>query len=223
MSTPPNAVTTCSKAARTEAASVTSHSTGIASAADRLGFLDCGRKVDVEQRYRRARGREGLRDCRADGAAGAGDGRDLAGERFLGDCAELCLFERPVFHVEHVGFGNSLEASDRLGIGDGVDGGFGKIGGDARVLARSAEPEQSEAGHEHDPRQWIERALCAAGARIVAREIGVVVGDEFRRRLFGGAAEVRELSSLRRRQNERPVLGADGVVGRDHARLAVTA
>ena len=36
-----------------------------------------------------------------------------------------------------------------------------------------------------------------------------------------GAAEIVELAGLRRRHDQRPVLGADGVVGRDHAGLAV--
>ena len=45
-------------------------------------------------------------------------------------CAELGLFDRPVFAVEHVGFGDRLEAADRLGVGDGRDRGLGEIGGD---------------------------------------------------------------------------------------------
>lgn len=60
-------------------------------------------------------------------------------------------------------------------------------------------------------------------ARIVMRKIGVIIGDKvidcgvYRRR------EIREPSRFRRRHNQRIVLGAQGVIGGDDARLAVTA
>ena len=100
-----------------------------------------------------------LRGRGADRAGRAGDHRDLAGERLLWRRAELGLLERPVFHVEHVGFGDRREAADRLGVGDGLDRGFGEVGGDARVLLAAAEPEQAEAGHQDHAR--------AAGSSIV--------------------------------------------------------
>ena len=118
------------------------------------------RFVDVEQRDFGAGRREGFGGGGADRAGRPGDRRDLPGERrFLGG-AELCLFERPVFHIEHVGFGNRLEPPDRLRIRDGRDRGFGEIGGDPRVLLGAAEAEQAEARHQHDARQRIEHASC---------------------------------------------------------------
>src|ERR1700724_3871953 len=68
--------------------------------------------------------------ARTEGAAGAGDGGDLACERRVLACAELGLFERPIFTIEHVGFGDRLEAADRLGVAHALDPGFGDVGCD---------------------------------------------------------------------------------------------
>jgi len=50
-------------------------------------------------------------------------------ERLFGCGAELCLFERPVFHVEQVGVVERLIAPGRFGIGDGLDRSLGQVGG----------------------------------------------------------------------------------------------
>ena len=96
-----------------------------------------------------------------------------------------------------------------------------QVGGDPCVLLRSPEAEQAEAGDERDARQRIERLLDAADARILAREIALVVLDERLHRRVRGALEVIRLAVLGRGDHQRPVLGADGVIGRDHACLAV--
>ena len=67
----------------------------------------------------------------------------------------------------------------------------------------------------------IELGLGVAGGRVLAGEIGVVVGDELGDRLAHGAGKIVELARLRRRDHQRPVLGADDVVRRHHAALAV--
>ena len=110
--------------------------------------------------------------------------------------------------------------ADRLGVADAFDPGFGDIGGDDRVAFGAAETEQAEAGHQHDAGQGIELVLDAADALVVAREIVSIARGELARPLARDAGEVVELAVLRRRQDQRPVLGADGVVGRDDAQLA---
>ena len=168
MSTPPKVSTTLSNAALTEAASVTSQAMPSAAPPIALAFSFAAVFVHVEQRDFGAGRGECLRGRGADRAARAGDRRDLAGERLFGRAAELGLLERPVFHVEHVGFVDRLEAADRFGVGDGLDRGFGEVGGDARILLRAAEAEQAEPRHQHDARQRIEHLLDAADARVVA-------------------------------------------------------
>ena len=64
-------------------------------------------------------------------------------------------------------------------------------------------------GIEHGPR--------LAEARVVALEVRLVAGDELLRRPPRAALEVVELAGLRRRHDQRPALGADGVIGRHHA------
>ena len=135
-----------------------------------------------------------------DGAAGAGDDGDLAGERLFRRGAELRLFERPILHVEHLGFGDRLEAADGLGIRDDLDRALRQVGGDACIFFRSAEAEQAEAGDERDPRQRIERLLDAADARILAGEVVVVVLDERLHRRVGGVLEIIRLAVLRARR-----------------------
>src|SRR5262249_21777802 len=114
----------------------------------------------------------------SDRAASAGDGYDLARQRFFRLFSELGLLQRPVFDVEHVSFGNRLEASNRFRVCDGFDCGFSQIGGDARILLAAAEAKQSESGHEYDPGEGIEHALGAVAARVVALEVGAIAGRE---------------------------------------------
>src|SRR5262249_56503801 len=94
--------------------------------------------------------RERVRGRRPDRAAAAGDDGDLAGERLLRRGAELGLLERPIFHVEHLGFRDRLEATDRFGIGDDLDRALREIGGDFGVLFRTSEAEQAQARDERD-------------------------------------------------------------------------
>ena len=114
-----------------------------------------------------------------------------------------------------------LEAADRLGIGDDLGRALREIGGDLGVLLRTSEAEQAEAGHERDARERVERALDPAGARILAGEIGLVALAEVGHRRLRGALEIIHAVARGRDGDERPVLGADGVVGRYHAGLAV--
>ena len=128
-----------------------------------------GGEIDVEQRHLGAGRCERPRGRGADGAAAAGDDGDLAGERQVFDRAELGLLERPVFHVEHVGLGDRLEAADRFGVGDDVDGAFRHVGGDARVLERAPEAEQPQSRHQHDARQRVDRMLWPPPTRALWR------------------------------------------------------
>ncbi len=69
--------------------------------------------VDVEQGDLGAGARHRARRRKTDRAGAAGHGRDLPGERLVGDLAELCLFERPVFDVEQIGFADRVEMRRR--------------------------------------------------------------------------------------------------------------
>ena len=57
-------------------------------------------------------------------------GGDLTLQRRFLARAELFLLQRPIFAIEHVGFGDRLEFADRLGVADAFDPGLGEIGGD---------------------------------------------------------------------------------------------
>ena len=81
MSTPPKCLTILSKAVRTDSASVTSQATGSAVAPIFSACAPAAAEIHVEQRDFGAGRGEGFGGCGADGAAGAGDGGDLAGER----------------------------------------------------------------------------------------------------------------------------------------------
>ncbi len=62
------------------------------------------------------------------------------------------------------------------------------------------------------------RALLA---RLIAREIVAVFGDEFLRRLLRGLLEIAERACFRRGQDQRPGLDADDMVGRQHAGASI--
>ena len=156
----------------------------------------------------------------ADAAAGAGHHRHLAGEGLGHRALQLGLLQAPVFDVEQVALGQRLEAADRLGIGDDLDGRLGEVGGDGGILRRGADAEQADARHQHDARHRIELGLDAADAGVLAREHGIVGGDVVGHRLPHGGLEVVELARDRRRHHQRLVLGANDVVGRHHAALA---
>ncbi len=219
MSTPPKCSAMLSKAAahRRRVGHVAGQRES--SGAELPGLFARGGDIHIEQRDFGARRCEGLSRCRADCAAGAGDRDDLAGERQFLAGAELGLFERPIFAIEHLGLGNRLEAADRFGIADAFDPGLGDVGGDRRhrVLERP-ETEQSEPGHQHDAGQGIEFVFDAAGALVVPFEIIVVARDELADPLARGAVAKSPSLPVRRRQHQRPVLGADGVIRREDAR-----
>ena len=161
MSTPPNALDhLAERGADGVVGDVAGERPGVG--ADRLGLLGRGLEVHVEQRDLGAGGGERPGGGGADRAGGAGDDGDLAGQRLVRLLAELGLFDRPVFDVEHVGFGDRLEAADRLGVGDGRDRGLGEIGGDAGVLGGAAESVEAEPRHQHDAGQGIDHFLVAA-------------------------------------------------------------
>ena len=181
MSTPPNAATTCAKARCTEAASVTSQASASAAPPIGLGFLLRGFRVDIEQRDLGAGLREGARGRGADGAAGAGDDRDLAGERqLLPRCrawpAPAANIRSRTCRLREIDVKRPIASASVMPC----DRGLGDVGGDRCVLGAGAQAEQAEAGHQHDARQRIVHRR-AAGARVVAREIGLVVVDEFLR------------------------------------------
>ena len=114
-----------------------------------------------------------------------------------------------------------MKAVDRLGIGDDLDGALREIGGDAGLLLRSSQAEQAKPGNERDTRQRIERPLDSSDAGILAREIILITLDESRHRDARRAFEIVQSVAFRRGRHERPILGADRVVGSDHARLAI--
>ena len=115
-----------------------------------------------------------------------------------------------------------FEPADRFCIGDRLDGGFRDVGRNARILLAAAQAEHPDARHQHDARRNIEHPLGSADAGVVALEIGLVVFGEMRPPPWlTSRLEIRNLAVLRRRNEQRPVLGADRVIGRNDALLAV--
>ena len=165
-----------------------------------------------------------LRGRGADRAAGAGDrrrpGRRAASRAALPSLA--CSSDQ--YSTSNMSASRDrLEAADRLGVGDGLDRGFGEVGGDARVLGRCG---RARTGRAPAParRGAADRACCLLPphARVVALEIGRGTSPtKSSTAACAAALELVELAGLRRRHDQRPVLGADGVVGRHHAGLAV--
>ena len=180
--------------------SVTSQASASAVPADLLWRLlsplrDRGRGWRLPRLLRPSR----LRGCRADARAAAGDDRDLPRQHLLRGLAELGLFQRPIFDIEHVGFGDAAIFAMRFRIGDDVDGVLRDVGGDGRILRRCAKPEQAHARHQHHARQRIEFGFLRLGAFIVAREIVVIVRDEFVDRRARPISSIRPACPLRAR------------------------
>ena len=210
--------TTVSKAARTDGASVTSQATR--ERARRSPWLRLGRAAASTSSS--ATSAPAAANALAVAAPIAPPApvttRDLARERLLGRLAELGLLERPVFACR----------TSRLSVIDSkrpiasasvmvVDRGLRDVGGDRARPCRCA---RGRTGRAPAPgsRAAADRArLDAADAGVVAGEIGVVVGDESLDGLGRGALEFVEPAGLGRRHDQRPVLGADRVVGRDDA------
>ena len=169
--------------------------------------------IEVEQRHLGALGGEGPRRGGADTAGSAGDHHHLAGESGKGPMAELGLLKRPVFNREHLGLGDRFEGPDGLGVSDHRDGVLGDIGGDARRLGGVPKTEQAEPRREYDARHGIEGGMAV----FMAREIGFIIRRKGFNSRLGAGLEI----LVGGRQDERRVLGADGVVGGDHAELGV--
>ena len=172
--------------------------------------------MTVEQRDFRAGRGERFRCCGADCAGGAGDDGNLSSQRPFLACAELGLLQRPVFDIEHVGLGDRFEAADPLCIGDDPHPFFGDVRGDDRIALGPAQAEQTQARHQSNAGQGIELALSAADALVVALEITPIIRGESVGGIPGGAREIFEFAFIRMRQNQRPVLGANGVIRRNH-------
>jgi len=220
MSMPPKAAATASKAARTEAALVTSQTTGNADGPMALACSLAAAKLTSSNATSAPAAAKAFAVA-APMRAGAGDGGDLAGERRFLAGAELGLFERPIFAIEHVGFGDRLEAADRLGVADAFDPGLGDIGGDlasrlVRPRPNSRAPAPARRG------QGIEFMFDMADAGIVLLEIAVICAANWPAVSCATRANSPSFPG-RVRQHQRPVLGADGVVRRHHAGLAVRA
>ena len=217
MSTPPKASTTVSKAARTEAASVTSQATAsadppIASAFSRAAASSTSSSATSAPAAAKARA---VAAPMAPPAPVMAAIWPASGGSFAR--ASLACSGGQYSHSNMSNSPIDWNCADRLGVGDDGDGRLGDVGGDARIGLAAAEAEQAEPRHQDDPRQRIEHDPRLPEARDVALEIGLVVGDEFARRLPRRGLEVVELAGLRRRHDQRPALGADGVVGRHHA------
>ena len=142
--------------------------------------------------------------------------RHLALQRQILALPELGQFQRPIFAIEHVGFGDRGEASDRFGPGNPFDRRLGDVGGDACILCAGAQSEQAEPRHQDHAGQGIVHG-GAARALFVAREIGPVVGGKFLHGFLRRRLEGVELGRRRRRHDQRLRLHADHMVGRDHA------
>ena len=90
-------------------------------------------------------------------------------------------------------------------------------GGDGGVAFGAAQAKQAQAWHQRDAGQGIEFLLGTSGMLVVPRKIVAVATDERAHSFAGRMREAVELAGVRMRQDQRPVFGADGVVGRDHA------
>ncbi len=202
------------------------HLLGLGHVASKTEPLDGGSRllrrlaVDIEHGDRSAICSQSL-GRRGTDSARARHHRDLAGQRLHHRAFQLRLLQAPIFEREQIALRQRLVAADGLGIGDHLDRVLGEVCGDARILSAAPEAEQADAGHQHDSRAGIELGFDPSHGCILADEIGIVSGDELFHCLAHGGREILEPARLGGRQHERPVLGADDVVRRHHAALAV--
>ena len=105
----------------------------------------------------------------------------------------------------------------RFGIADDGDPFLGDIGGNVGVFFRASQAEQAQPGRQRDAGQGIELLLAAAGTRVVAFKVLMIVRGKLANALPSGPREFVKLANVWRRQNQRPVFGADRVVGGDDA------
>ena len=114
-------------------------------ALDRLG-RGLGRvAANIENGDRGAFGRKRLRRRRTDGA-GAGDERDLPGQRLDHGAFQLGLLQAPIVEREQIALRQRLVAADAFGVGDDSNGVLGEIGGDAPRPWRCADAERPSPG-----------------------------------------------------------------------------
>jgi hypothetical protein len=171
-------------------------------------------------RQRRLRRRARLGRGRADGA-GACHERHLPGQRLDYGALQLGLLQAPIFELEKVALWQRLVAADAFSVGNHAHGVLGEIGCHVGVLHGAADAEQAKPRHEHHARRRVELRFDPADPLVLAAEIGIVVRGERCDFLLNLTGEVVELARLRRRNHELGVLGADDVVRRHHAALAV--
>ena len=111
-----------------------------------------------------------LRGRRADARAAAGDDRNLARQHLLRRLAELRLLQRPVFDIEHVGFGDAAGTSPIASASVITSTVFSAMSAAmAASFAARAEAEQADARHQHDARQRIELGLLRLRTRTLLR------------------------------------------------------
>ena len=163
---------------------------------------------------------ERLRRGAADGA-GAGHQRHLPGQRLDHGALQLGLLKAPIFELEQIALGQRLVAADTFGVGHHAHRVLGEIGGDVGVLGAPADAEQAKPRHEHHARGRVELRFDPADLLVLALEIGLIAGAELSHRLFHMPRELVERAWLGRGENQWRVLGADDVVRRHHAALAV--
>ena len=131
--------------------------------------------------------------------------------------AQLRLFERPVFDVEQVLLGDAGEAPDALSVRDDLDGSLRDVGGDGGRLGVPARGEEADARRQQHARGGVQRRAAVAGARIAALEIGEIVRPELADRRLGLPREFVQRACPRCRQQHRPGLDPERMVGRDGA------
>ena len=223
MSTPPKASHHLVEGGAHRAGSVTSQATASA-VPPTSSRLRLGRgRVEVEHRDFRAFRRHGPRRRRADGAAAAGDDRDLAAP--AASPSPLPAWPVPATSIRTSNMSasemdwNSPIASASVMTSTAFSAMSAAMPrrpccGRGRTGRRPAPGSRAAADRARSSR-LSERARCCARNSRDSRATNACTASLRR------ALEVVELARFRRRHDQRPVLGADGVVGRHHADLAV--
>ena len=194
---------------------------GCATADASGGFL-CGFNIDVEQCDGRAGRGERARRCRADGAGRTGDAAICPASGFSGSLPSFaCSSDQySQSNMSASEIDSNLPMASASVIAATADSATSAATAASFLLRPS--PNSPTPGTSTTRGATIEHALHAADARVVALEIGV---DSFRRtqrrRLRPSRLKSVRLAVFRRRDEQGPVLGADGVVRRDDALLAV--
>ena len=179
MSTPPKASTTLSNAAFTDAASVTSQATADA--------LPIAFALSPPQRLHSTSSSATSAPAAANAFAVAAPmappapviDRDLAGQRLLGFALPSLACSSDQYSRSNMSSSaDRLEAADRFGVGDGLDRGFGEVGGDARVLLRRPSPNRPTPGTSTTRGTGSSSFLMPPTRALLRVEIVLVVRDE---------------------------------------------